>query len=397
MIYKNTDSTKKIFAMKKRIRAVQGGTSASKTISILIWLIDYAQSSENKKIDVVSESYPHLKDGAIKDFKSIMVGHGYWKDARWNKSDHVYTFETGSIIKFLSIDKIGKAHGARRDVLFINEANFIDYSIYEQLEVRTKDVIWLDWNPSSEFWYYTEIKGKVDHDFVILTYKDCIEVLPPSIVQSIEAKKYRKNWWKVYGLGQLGDIEGRIYTGWTILEELPKYVRLERIGLDFGYTNDPTAIVGIYPYEGGYIVDEILYRTKMRNSDIAGILKQYGDVLVIADSAEPKSIDEIKLAGVNIVGATKGKGSILQGIQNVQDQKMFVTQRSVKVIKEYRNYLWETNRKGKPLNTPVGVWNHTMDAIRYALDTFAKKKELHLPDPDVLAQSGATPEGGVDW
>lgn len=166
--FRDTDATRKIFALKKRIRAVCGGTSASKTISILIWLIDYAQTTRNKKIDIMSESYPHLEDGAIKDFKAIMVDRGYWNDSRWNETKHVYTFERGSVIKFISIDKLGKAHGPRRDVLFINEANNIPWDIYDQLEVRTKDVIWLDWNPSTEYWYYSKIKDQVDHDFITL-------------------------------------------------------------------------------------------------------------------------------------------------------------------------------------------------------------------------------------
>ena len=200
--FQDTQATQRIFKLTKRIRAVCGGTSASKTISILVWLIDYAQTQENKKIDVMSESYPHLEDGAIKDFKGIMISQGYWKDDCWNESKHFYRFETGTVLKFISVDKLGKAHGPRRDVLFINEANNIDYSIYDQLEVRTKDVIWLDWNPTNEFWYYTEIKGKVDHDFIKLTYLDCINVLPKSIIESIESKKNRAGWWKVYGEGK---------------------------------------------------------------------------------------------------------------------------------------------------------------------------------------------------
>ena len=195
--FQDTKATQKIFSLKKRIRAVCGGTSASKTISILVWLIDYAQSNKNKKIDVMSESYPHLEDGAIRDFKAILLDRGYWRDERWNSTKHTYTFETGSILKFISIDKLGKAHGPRRDVLFMNEANNIDWAIYEQLEVRTKEVIWLDWNPSSEFWYYSNIKDTIDHDFITLTYLDCKEVLPQTIIDSIEIKKSNKNWWRV--------------------------------------------------------------------------------------------------------------------------------------------------------------------------------------------------------
>lgn len=368
--FADTEATKKVFGLKKRIRAVCGGTSASKTISILVWLIDYAQTNKNKKVDVMSESYPHLEDGAIKDFKAIMLDRGYWKDECWNESKHLYKFETGTVLKFISVDKLGKAHGPRRDVLFINEANNIDYNIYDQLEVRTKSFIWIDWNPSSEFWYYTEIKDKVDHDFLTLTYLDCLNVLDPNIVQSIESKKHRKGWWQVYGLGQLGEVEGKIYKDWQIIDFVPHEARLFRRGLDFGYSNDPTAIVDIYQYNGGYILDEILYRKGMSNKQIADvILNTEKDCLVIADSAEPKSIDEIKLYGVNILPAIKGQGSISTGIQFVQDQKISMTKQSTNLIKEYRNYLWMTDKNGRILNEPEGGLDHAMDAIRYALNS----------------------------
>jgi phage terminase large subunit len=367
--FQDTEATRKIFALDKRIRAVCGGTSASKTISILVWLIDYAQSRKNKKIDVMSESYPHLKDGAIRDFKLIMIDRGYWRDSSWNETDHVYKFETASIIKFISIDKLGKAHGPRRDVLFLNEANNIPWPIYEQMEVRTKEVIWLDWNPSEEFWYYDKIKGQVEHDFLTLTYLDCLDVLDPRIVASIESKKNNKNWWLVYGLGQLGEVEGRIFTGWQIIDSIPFEARLERYGLDFGYSNDPTAIVAIYKYNGSFIVDEVTYQKGLSNKQIADILSIQPKALVIADSAEPKSIDEIASYGILIQPSQKGQGSVLQGIQYVQDQKISITARSTHGLKEYRNYMWQTNKDGKIINEPEPGWDHFNDALRYALES----------------------------
>lgn len=368
MGFKITKSTEKLCALRKRIRCVCGGTSASKTISILFWLIDYAQSTSNKKIDVMSESYPHLEDGAIKDFRAIMLDRGYWEDERWNESKHSYIFHEKSVIKFISVDKLGKAHGPRRDVLFINEANNIDFNIYDQLEVRTKEVIWLDWNPSNEFWYYSEIKGKVDHDFVTLTYLDALDALAPEIVASIESKRNRKEWWKVYGLGQLGEVEGKIYKDWLIIDDLPHEARLERRGLDFGYTNDPTACVDIYKHNDGWILDETLFAKGYSNRQIADVLKALPQCLTYADSAEPKSIDELKMYGLAVVGASKGPGSVSQGIQSVQDKRISVTKRSVNVIKEYRNYLWKVDRDGKILNEPEHEFSHSMDAIRYGFD-----------------------------
>src|SRR3972149_5364083 len=234
-MYIKTRATEKLQKLAKRIRGIAGGTSASKTISILLILIDYAQRHDNQRISVVSESFPHLKRGAIRDFLSIMREHNYFKDVMWNRTDCIYTFETKSIIEFFSADQPGKVRGPRRDVLFINEANNISYETYTQLEIRTKKTIWLDWNPVSEFWWYSEVMGKQDVDFLTLTYKDN-EALDPLIVSAIEARKGNKQWWAVYGLGELGEAEGRIFTGWQTIDEIPFEARLERYGLDSGYS-----------------------------------------------------------------------------------------------------------------------------------------------------------------
>jgi phage terminase large subunit len=378
--FKDTSATRKIFQLRQRIRAVAGGTSASKTISILIWLIDYAQVQKNKIITVVAESVPHLKLGAMRDFKNIMVAHGYWNDDKWRDSaPNVYTFETGSIIEFISFDKFGKAHGPRRDVLFLNEANNIPYFIADQLITRTREVVWMDWNPSEEFWFYTEmLPHRKDVDFITLTYLDN-EALDEVSKMEIESHKNNKQWWLVYGLGQLGEILSRIYTGWQIIDEVPPEAHLERYGLDFGYSNDPTVIEAIYKWNGGFIVDEICYQKGMSNKEIADMLKILPRALVIADSAEPKSIDEIKMYGLNIIGAQKGQGSVLQGIQFVQNQSMSVTKRSVETIKSYRNYMWMTDKDGKIINEPDHAFSDPMDAIRYGLNAYyatsSKKKQ----------------------
>ena len=390
---KVTETTKKLLKLKQRLRCVCGGTSASKTMSILMILIDYAQSNKNKKIDIMSESYPHLEDGVIKDFKTIMIDREYWKDRRWNETKHYYIFETGTIIKFLSIDKLGKAHGPRRDVLFLNEANNINYNIYDQLEVRTKEIIWLDWNPVSEFWYYTEIKGKVPHDFLTVTYLDCLNALDDRIIKSIERRKNRKNWWRVYGQGLLGEIENKIYSGWEIVDEVPHHARLERYGLDFGYTNDPTAIVAVHYYDGGYILDEIAFRTGMKNKVIGElILDQERSALVIADSAEPKSIDEIKEMGIDICGVSKKRGEskdksfVKWKIDLVQEQRISVTKRSLNIIKEYRNYLWSVDKDGNTINVPEHEFSHSMNAIEYAFVSILKSPVIkeYKASPAVL-------------
>jgi phage terminase large subunit len=368
-MFVQTTATHKLLKLKKRIRGIAGGTSASKTISILILLIGEAQSFSGKIISVVSESMPHLRKGAMRDFVNIMQAQGYFKDDLWNRTDSFYKFETGSIIEFFGVESWEKVKGARRDILFINEANHIDFNSYNQMEVRTKEVIWLDWNPENEFWWYTDILGKVDVDFITLTYKDN-EALDDRITKSIESRRGNVNWWKVYGLGQLGEVESRIYRDWITLDEIPHEASLKRYGLDFGYTNDPTAIIAIYYYNGGYVLDEIVYKTQMTNADIGDLMINLPSALIVADSAEPKSIDEIKHKGLNIIGASKGRDSVLHGIQNIQQQRISVTTRSINLLKEYRNYLWMTDKEGKIINEPQEFMNHTMDAIRYGLDSF---------------------------
>jgi phage terminase large subunit len=292
----------------------------------------------------------------------------YFKDDRWNKTDFIYTFETGSKIEFFSLDMPHKVRGPRRNRLFINEANNIPLETFDQLEIRTKDEIWLDWNPVSEFWFYTDVKNREGVDFEILTYKDN-EGLDESIIKTIESRKGNKNWWKVYGEGLLGDAEGRIYKGWTQIEEIPDSARLKRKGLDFGYTNDPSALIDIYIWNNAFIWDELLYRKGMSNKDLADVIKLGEQTLTIADSAEPKSIDEISSYGVSILPSQKGPGSVLQGIQYVQDQTIYVTKRSLNVWKEYRNYLWLTDKEGKTINEPQGFLDHALSAGRYALES----------------------------
>lgn len=368
MSYTITSATRKLANLSKRIRAVPGGTSAGKTIGILEVLIDLAQRDKRITLtSVVSESFPHLRRGAMRDFLLIMKEQGYFKDKLWDKTNSIYTFETGSQIEFFSVDQPEKVRGARRDRLFVNEANNIPFSAFEELEVRTKEFIFLDWNPTNEFWYYLEVKSKrSDVEEITLTYKDN-EALDKTIVDSIEQRKNRKDWFDVYGLGKLGVVEGRIYKEWNIIDEVPFEARLERYGLDFGYTNDPTAIVAIYYYNGGYIIDEVLFAKGMSNAQIAETFLNLKKALVIADSAEPKSIDEIRSYQINIQPTLKGKDSVKQGIQVVQDQQISVTKRSVNVIKAYRNYLWLVDKNGKILNEPDHMWSDSMDAVRYAM------------------------------
>lgn len=373
-MFQVTTATRKVAKMKARIRAIQGGTSASKTISVLLNLINLAQMDKVATVtSVVSESLPHLKRGAIKDFLTIMQTHGYYKEDAWNRTDFVYTFETGSKIEFFGADSPDKVRGPRRDRLFMNECNNLAYETFEQMEVRTKEFVFLDWNPTNEFWFYQmidkndEAMYRSDIEYIILTYKDN-EALPPEIVKSIELRKNRTGWWRVYGEGLLGEVEGKIYKDWQIIGDIPHEARLERYGIDFGF-NDPACIVAIYKYNGSWIIDEVLYKAGLTNKELIDTLKnQEHSALCVGDSAEPKSIEELKRAGINIIGATKGRDSVKHGIQLIQQERISVTARSANVIREYKNYMWELDENGKPIEgSPEHAFSHSMDSLRYGL------------------------------
>lgn len=367
-MYGRTKALDKILTMDKRLRIVQGGARAGKTVAILLILIDIAQTRQGKIISVVSETFPHLKRGALRDFLDIMKTQGYYKEQLWNRTDSIYTFETGSIIEFFSADQSSKVRGPARNILFINECNNISYETYTQLAIRTSELIYLDYNPVAEFWVNEEIIPKHEHNFDIITYKDN-ELLAPEIVKEIESRKGNKNFWQVFGLGLVGDAEGRIYSDWQIIDEIPHTARLERYGLDFGYSFDPTAIVAIHYHDGGYILDEITFQKGLTNKQIADVLNNVPKALVVADSAEPKSIDELKLYGVNVIGAQKGPGSVSQGIQNVRKERISMTKRSVNLIKAYRNYMWKTDKDGVILNVPDHAFSDAMDAVRYGMES----------------------------
>jgi phage terminase large subunit len=364
-----TTAIRKIEALKKRIKIIQGGTSAGKTYGILPILITKAATYPKTEISVVAETIPHLRRGALKDFLRIMKDTGRYFDERFNKSLLRYEFANGSYIEFFSADDSSKLRGARRDVLYINECNNVTFESYNELAIRTKKAIYLDFNPANEFWVHKELKDEQDSDFLILTYKDN-EALDNSIVQQIEKNRlkaetsaYWANWWRVYGLGEIGMLEGVIFSNWKTIDILPKEANLIGIGLDFGYTNDPTAIIEIYNYNGQRIINELKYQTGMLNSDIANALPKH--VPVYADSSEPKSIEEIKRYGITIKGVTKGKDSINYGIDVMQRNEYLVTSNSTNLIKELRAYCWDTDKQGTRLNKPIDTNNHAIDALRY--------------------------------
>ena len=360
--------------MTARKKVIQGGTSAGKTYAILAVLIHIAAKAKTE-ISVVSESIPHLRRGAMKDFGKVMQWTNRWRDEGWNKTLLTYTFANGSTIEFFSADQEAKLRGARRQVLYINEANNIDFEAYHQLAIRTSEAIYIDFNPVSEFWAHTEVLAEQDSELIVLTYRDN-EALPATIRDDIEAAQvkaatstYWANWWKVYGLGEVGSLQGVVFDDWKQVDGIDfAGDKLVAIGLDWGYTNDPTAVVAVYKRGSAILLHELIYSSGLTNQDIADHLRKLGigrSWPIIADSAEPKSIEEVHRLGFNIHPATKGADSIRNSIDILKRQPILVTRESTNLIKELRNYTWDTDKTGASLGVPIDRYNHAIDAVRY--------------------------------
>jgi phage terminase large subunit len=372
-MFQTTSAIKKLHALKKRKKVVQGGTSAGKTFGILPILIDRCIRTPYLETSVVSESIPHLRRGAMKDFLKIMIETGRYRDGQWNRSSLKYTFTNGSYIEFFSVEQPDKLRGARRNVLYCNEANNIPFEAYNQLSIRTSGDIWIDFNPTANFWAHKEVANQPDADFITLTYLDN-EALPQTIVDDIEQAKekaktseYWANWWRVYGLGQIGSLEGVCIKEWQEIK-LPIEARLLCYGMDFGYSNDPTTLIALYKYNDAYIFDEVIYQKKLLNSDISNLFKAHDiNAVVYADSAEPKSIAELRTLGHKVLPCTKGKDSIVYGINLINQNKIHITSRSKNLIKELQSYTWMKDREGNTINKPIDAFNHCIDAARYAI------------------------------
>lgn len=375
MKFRRTTAINKLLRLTKRKRVVQGGTWAGKTFGIVACIIDYAAKHPNARCTVVGETIPAIKEGPLQDFVNIMHETKRFVPSRFNRNSLTYHFANGAKVQFKSFDSEGKAKTAgKRQLLFLNEANHIPFRIADTLMTRTDDIVWIDFNPDNEFWAHTEILPLADSEFLLLKYTDN-EALPENILNDLNQKRekantseYWANWCRVYIDGEIGNLQGAVYTHWKEIDRLPDEARLERVGLDFGYTNDPTAAVAIYKWNGAYILDEAIYQTGLTNQEIAKLLTdRVPGATVIADSAEPKSIRELKRAGVRCLPSEKGRDSITNGIQVLQGVDIYVTKRSENIKDELRKYRWREDRDGNTLNVPVDAFNHAMDGMRYGI------------------------------
>ena len=356
---------------KKNTRYIinQGGTSSTKTFSILQLLVAICLKY-NKQIDIVGLSVPHLKTGVLNDMPFVCEQFGINFHEHYKESDRLFTCGKGKI-NFLAFDKLGKAHGGRRDILYMNEANHLNYNIVEQLMVRTRDCVFIDYNPTNEFWVQTKLlKDEPDKSILIRsTYKDN-PFLEQTIIDMIESKKGNNNFWRVYGLGELGIAEGLVYDNFEEAEfDKNRFARYYN-GIDWGFSNDPFAFVRIaVENENLYICDEI-YQRKLLNKDSAPLVKNIiGDEYVYCDCAEPKSIAEYQNLGVNALPCQKGAGSIESGIKHIQSyKKIYIHPSCYNTLSEFRNYEWKQDKNGDLMPVPMDAFNHALDAIRYALN-----------------------------
>ena len=350
----------------ERVLINQGGTSSGKTYTIVDLLFCLGMEADNQVITVVGQDIPNLKKGAYRDAKKI------WGDSelyqQWyskpNETERIFTCRNGSIIEFNSYQDEQDAKSGKRDYLFVNEANGIDYKIYWQLDIRTRKKVFIDYNPTSRFWAH-DLTANKDTKLIISDHRHnpYLTKEQHDQIENITDKEL----FKVYARGLTGQITGLVYTNWTLVDEMPKDYKKRFTGIDFGFTNDPTAIIDVRLSEGELWVDEYEYRTGMLNSDIAKVIKENGISLIdtVADSAEPKSIAELRTYGIKIEGAEKGADSIKNGIDILKRYKINITKRSTNIRKEILSYKWKVDRDGNLTNEPIDNFNHSLDPLRY--------------------------------
>ena len=353
---------------ESKIVIEQGGTRSGKTYNILLYIIfHYCQVNKGKTITICRKTFPALRASVMRDFLDILKQHDKYDEELHNKSNSEYEL-SGNLVEFISLDQPQKVRGRKRNLLFINEANELDFEDWQQLVFRTEDKIILDYNPSDEYhWIYDKVKEREDADFYITTYLDN-PFLEPSIKAEIERlKDTDEQYWQIYGLGQKGISMATIFN-FTETNVIPEDAEFVSYGADAGYTNDPTTLVSVYKKDYNLYVKEHLYQTQMTTVDIHNKWKQIGITRepIYFDSAEPRLIEELRRMGWNVRPSIKGADSVNAGIDLLKRFKIHIYKDSHNAIQEFRNYKWQEDKSGKLMNKPVDKNNHLIDATRYA-------------------------------
>jgi len=362
----------------------QGGTSSGKTYAIEQVLFCIACENENQVITVVGQDIPNLKSGALRDALNIYSSSPAIRAMvkSYHKTDRLFEFHNGSCIEFKSYENGQDAKSGKRDYLFVNEANGIGWEIYNELAMRTRKKIFIDFNPNAAFWAHDNLMGRPGVEVIISDHRHNPFLLD-STRDKIEAlKAIDFEAWRVYARGLTGKVAGLVFNNWEVCEHIPENARLLAAGLDFGFTNDETGCVLVYRENGELWVDEAFYETELTNQDINSRLiesKINRSTEIIADSAEPKSIEELRRLGWRITGAKKGADSIKNSIDILRRYKINITRSSVNLRNELGRYKWKTDRSGKPVNVPVDIWNHLIDPIRYVALNKLKINNIKSP------------------
>lgn len=358
------------FYTKAQVVVNQGGTSSGKTYAILQVLFCLAASNDKQIITVVGQDIPNLKAGAMRDAQNIYSGSPVLQRMvrSFNKTDRIYEFTNGSIIEFKSYDDGQDAKSGKRDYLFINEANGVEWDIYHELGLRTKTRVYIDYNPNTGFWVHERLLGRPGVELLISDHRHN-PFLPKQVHDKIEELRQADHeLWKVYARGLTGRIIGLVFDNWFVCDRIPDEAKLIASGLDFGFTNDQTGCVLVFQQNGELWVEELIYESGLTNPDIGEKLKLAGikkSTEIIADSAEPKSIEELRRLGWFVTGAKKGADSIINSIDILKRYRINVTRSSVNLRKELDKYKWRNDKSGKPVNQPIDACNHLIDPLRY--------------------------------
>lgn len=367
----------------KTIISLQGSSRSAKTYNTLIFLITYLLQHNNIRLSIVRKTLPAIKGSVFIDFREILVKMNLWDEKQYNKTEMVYRLSNGSWVEFFSTDNEQKIRGRKRDILFVNEANEISQMEWQQLKMRTTMFSIIDYNPSfsEDHWIESENKDPDTYHF-ISTYKDN-PFLEQKIIDDIEKLKDKnKSLWTVYGLGLRAVIEGRIFEKYEIVDCIPEYVKKRWAGIDFGYTNDPTACGEVAIFEDDLYIDEWCYNTRMLTNDIVKVLKANAERLkIISESADPRMIQEIHNTGLNIHAVNKFPGSINAGLDKMKEFNIKITKRSANIKKEFDNYVYAQNKDGAFINQPIDAYNHGIDFVRYVIlsEVIGKNKAKQSP------------------